>query len=747
MAFDTTEEESIPQANRLSEEQALALLRDAPLPELMRRADERRIALNGKQTYFVHSLNINPTNLCENKCDLCAFWRDEDHEEAYRVSLEAAGELLRDAAGSGLTDLHVVGGLHPAFDLDYHEELFRMAKSILPGVCIQGLTAVEIHYLASRASCSTHEVIARLKDAGLDALPGGGAEIFSDRVRDQICKNKISAGRWLKIHGEAHDLGLRTNATMLFGHVERTEEIIDHMARLRHLQDRTGGIAAFIPLPFHPAGTRVDVKEGPSGYEIARTVAVARLFLDNVPHIRVLANYVDRKLLEVLTRCGVDDLGGTSQKERIAKAAGAPSDHRFISVDDMFTFVKRLDLEPILVNSIYEQASESKNARPNEAAEPGRVAGLGDRSKPPAQSSSTPLDSARAKAVAGERVSAEEAIRLHDDMPFQVLGQLAAHARQRAVPGNKATFVIDRNISLTNVCTAGCRFCAFHVKPGSEKAFVLSIDDVVKTVRESIAAGATQVLIQGGLNPDLDLEFFESLLAEVKKQGDICVHSLSPTEITYLAEHANVTVRETLERLQAAGLDSLPGGGAEILDDEVRGHVSPRKISADKWLDVMRTAQTMGMRTTATMVYGLGETTEQRISHLMKIRDLQDETGGFTAFIPWSFQSRYTELDVEPQTGVDYLRVVAMARLVLDNIAHIQAGWVTEGPDLAQIALHFGADDFGGVLMEEQVVRATGIAYSVTREEVISLIRRAGLSPLQRTTQYDVIQSRSVKSH
>ena len=276
---------------------------------------------------------------------------------------------------------------------------------------------------------------------------------------------------------------------------------------------------------------------------------------------------------------------------------------------------------------------------------------------------------------------------------------------------------------------------------------MLSIDDVVKTVRESIAAGATQVLIQGGLNPDLDLEFFESLLAEVKKQGDICVHSLSPTEITYLAEHANVTVRETLERLQAAGLDSLPGGGAEILDDEVRGHVSPRKISADKWLDVMRTAQTMGMRTTATMVYGLGETTEQRISHLMKIRDLQDETGGFTAFIPWSFQSRYTELDVEPQTGVDYLRVVAMARLVLDNIAHIQAGWVTEGPDLAQIALHFGADDFGGVLMEEQVVRATGIAYSVTREEVISLIRRAGLSPLQRTTQYDVIQSRSVKSH
>ena len=740
MSPKETEIQSISPTNRLSEEQALVLLRDAPLPELMRRADDQRIALNGKQTYFVHSLNINPTNLCENKCDLCAFWRDEDHEEAYTISLEAAEERLRNAAGSGLTDLHVVGGLHKSFDLDYYEQLFRMTKSILPGVCIQGLTAVEIDYLAHRASCTTHAVIAQLKDAGLDALPGGGAEIFSDRVRERICENKISAETWLKIHGEAHDLGLRTNATMLFGHIERPEEIIDHMARLRQLQDRTGGIAAFIPLPFHPEGTRVDVEEGPSGFEIARTVAVARLFLDNVPHIRVLANYVDRKLLEVLTRCGVDDLGGTSQEERIAKAAGAPPDHRFISMDDMFTFVKRLALEPCLVNSIYEQADESEDARPNETAEPGRAAGLGDRGASPAQSSSTVLETALAKASAGKRLSTEDAVRLHEDVPFQVLGHLAGRARQRTVPGNKATFVVDRNISLTNVCTAGCRFCAFHVKPGSEKAFVLSIDDVVNTVRNSIAAGATQVLIQGGLNPDLDLAFFESLLAEVKRQGDICVHSLSPAETVYLANKEGLTVEQTLRRLQAAGLDSLPGGGAEILVDEVRSRVSPRKISSDGWLDVMRTAQGLGMRTTATMVYGLGETTEQLISHLMKIRELQDETGGFTAFIPWSFQSRHTELPVEPQTGIDYLRVVAMARLVLDNITHIQAGWVTEGPDLAQIALHFGADDFGGVLMEEQVVRATGISYAVTQEEVISLISRAGFCPVQRTTQYDVVR-------
>ena len=728
MLSRTAAKESDPPETRLSDRQALDLLRTASLPELMRMADERRTAMHGRKTYFVHSLNLNPTNLCENKCDLCAFWREADDEDAYTMSLEAAEVRLRKATGTGLTDLHVVGGLLADLDLEYHEQLFRMAKSILPDVCIQGLTAVEVHYLAAGAGCATREVLKRLKAAGLDALPGGGAEIFSERVREQICEKKISADTWLQIHGEAHELGISTNATMLFGHIETDDEIIDHMSRLRQLQDRTGGLAAFIPLPFHPAGTRLEIEEGPSGCEIARTVAVARLYLDNVPHIRVLANYVDRKLLEVLTRCGGDDLGGTSQEERIARAAGAPPDHRFVSVDDMTTFVSRLDLEPRLVNSLYEPAAVA--ADDTTGSTPGGAGAGKDKSI---------LKIALSKANSGERLSANEAVQLHENVEFQVLGELAGRARQRAVPGERATFVVDRNISLTNVCTVGCRFCAFHVKPHDEKAFTLSIDEVVETVRESIAAGATQVLIQGGLNPDLDLAFFESLLSAVKGQGDICVHSLSPSEIVYIAEQAGVTVREALERLHAAGLDSLPGGGAEILVDEVRARVSPRKIGADDWLSVMRTAQELGMKTTATMVYGLDETAEQRVAHLMKIRTLQDETGGFTAFIPWSFQSRHTQLPVEPQTGVDYLRVVAVARLVLDNIDHIQAGWVTEGPDLAQVALHFGADDFGGVLMEEQVVRATGMTYAVTRDKVVDLIGRAGFVPAQRTTQYEEI--------
>jgi len=343
-------------------------------------------------------------------------------------------------------------------------------------------------------------------------------------------------------------------------------------------------------------------------------------------------------------------------------------------------------------------------------------------------------------ADAGERLSAADAVTLFDGAPFQRLGALAHRRRLAAAPPDRATFVIDRNISLTNVCESGCRFCAFHVGPGSGEAFTLSIDEVVAKVDEAIAAGATQVLVQGGLNPELDLAFYERMLSAIRACGEICVHCLSPTEVHYLAGREGLSVRDTLGRLRAAGLDSLPGGGGEILVPDVRRRVSPRKIGTEAWLDVMETAHSLGMPTTATMVYGLGETTEQLIEHLVRIRDLQGRTGGFTAFIPWSYQPANTQMPLPPRTGVDYLRVVAISRLVLDNVPHIQAGWVTEGPDLAQLALSFGADDFGGVLMEERVVRAAGASYTIAVDQVVSLIREAGFTPVQRTTQYDTVR-------
>jgi dehypoxanthine futalosine cyclase len=750
--------------NRITPAEAVELLKNAPTAELVGRADEIRRRLHGRRAHFVHSLNINPTNVCENRCELCAFWREPDAADAHVMTLDEARGRMEEALGWELTDLHVVGGINPKLDLAFYESFMRMAREILPGVLIQGMTAVEIHYLAGRAGLGVGDVLARLMAAGMGTLSGGGAEIFSPGVRGRICPNKISAEQWLAVHEQAHAMRLPTNATMLYGHVESPSDIVDHLARLRDLQDRTGGFRAFVPLPFHAGGTRLDVRRGPGGYTVARVVAMSRIFLDNFPHVRVLANYTDRKLLGVLTRAGVDDIGGTSLAERIARAAGAPPTHAFASTEEMADFLEDLGLQPVLTNSAYGGIADCGpcSAKPLRRAKqelrivedpqgadslhrtrlelPDQVGGRREKVSE-ASEASTLATGFLALAAAGERLSAEQAVAVFDHAPLWDLCAAANAARLRAVPGHNVTFVLDRNINVTNVCQAGCRFCAFHVPPGSDKGYVLPIEQIVEKVVEAVSLGATQVLLQGGLNPELDLGFYERMLAGIKARADVCLHSLSPAEVLYLARRAGLGLAETLHRLRGAGLDSLPGGGAEILVDAVRARVSPRKISADDWFAVMAAAQELGMRTTATMVYGLGETTAQLIEHMTRVRDLQDRTGGFTAFIPWSLQAGRTELTYRPQTGVDYLRVVATARLVLDNVPHIQAGWVTEGPDLAQLALVCGADDFGGILMEERVVRATGVSYAVSAEDVVSLIRETGMTPVQRTTQYEVVRA------
>ncbi len=682
-------------------------------------ADDRRRALHGRSTYYVHSCNLNPTNLCENRCKLCAFWRDRDAAGAYVLPIEEARRALENARDRNPTDLHIVGGIIPELNLDYYDKLLRLAKEILPGVLIQGMTAVEIRWLADRAGVPVRAVLARLREAGLDAVSGGGAEIFAEEVRGRICPKKISATEWLSVHETAHELSIPTNATMLFGHIETDEDIVDHLSRLRALQDKTGGFRAFIPLPFHADGTGLGVPRGPAGDRIARVTALSRIFLDNIPHVRVLVNYVDRKLLGALTHGGADDIGGTSVNERIARAAGAPDSHRFSSPEEMDAFICGLGLVPVLTNSVYAGTRAAKKA------------GRG-----------TPCLDILSAAASGKRLTAEEAIRLHDTAPLGRLGKAALERRRTIVPGDRVTFVIDRNLNVTNICEAKCKFCAFHVTPESGKGFTLSVDGIVGKVRKAAAAGATQVLLQGGLNPDCDLAFYETVFARIRTEADIWIHSLSPTEIVYFAKREHLPVRKVLERLKSAGLQSLPGGGAEILVDEVRARVSPRKTTAAEWFGVMETAHALGMKTTATMVYGLGETAAQRIEHLMRVRELQDRTGGFTAFIPWSFQPNRTALDLPEQTGADYLRIVSLARLVLDNVPHIQAGWVTEGPDMAQLALSYGADDFGGVLMEEQVVRSTGVSYAVTEAQVRDLIREAGWVPAQRTTQYVILEKK-----
>ena len=321
------------------------------------------------------------------------------------------------------------------------------------------------------------------------------------------------------------------------------------------------------------------------------------------------------------------------------------------------------------------------------------------------------------------------------------LGQAANAMRQKMHPGNIVTFVIDRNINYTNICTSECRFCAFFRKEGHPDGYTLSQSIVFDKLKETIEAGGTQVMLQGGLNPALGLDYYVELLTFIKKNFNIVIHSFSPAEILHIANKEGLSITETLGRLKAAGLDSLPGGGAEILVDEVRQRVSPKKISASDWLAVMEAAHHVGLETTATMVIGMGETYAQRMEHMEKIRNLQEKTGGFRAFIIWSYQPGNTQMGGEKISSWDYLKTLSVARLYFHNIKHIQGSWVTQGQNIGQLTLAFGANDLGSIMLEENVVKAAGTSYQMSIDKMVSLIHEAGRKPAQRNTQYDIIKN------
>lgn len=320
------------------------------------------------------------------------------------------------------------------------------------------------------------------------------------------------------------------------------------------------------------------------------------------------------------------------------------------------------------------------------------------------------------------------------------LGRLA-DAKRRELFGDTVTFIVDRNINYTNVCKNECKFCAFFRRKDHKDAYLLTYDEILAKVKETVAAGGTQVMIQGGLYPDLGLEYYEKMLRLIRdKFPSITIHSFTATEIQYFAQQAGISVLDTLKRLQEAGLASLPGGGAEILVDEVRKRVSPKKIMTDDWLKVMECAHSISMESTATMVIGLGETMAQRIEHMEKIRQLQDKTGGFRAFITWTYQPGNTELGGKKTSGWDYMKTLALSRLYMDNIKHIQGSWVTQGERIGQLTLGFGGDDLGSIMLEENVVRAAGTSYDMSINKMVNMIRGAGRKPAQRNTKYEIIK-------
>jgi len=368
------------------------------------------------------------------------------------------------------------------------------------------------------------------------------------------------------------------------------------------------------------------------------------------------------------------------------------------------------------------------------------------------------------------RITSEEGLSLLKNTSLLELGMLADKTRHELHPESIVTFIIDRNINYTNICINQCAFCAFWKNKEDPEAYVLSKEELFKKIEETIQLGGTQILLQGGLHPDMGIDYYISLLQSIKQNFSIHIHGFSPPEIHHISKKAGLNLRETIKMLKEAGLDSIPGGGAEILSDRVRKKISPRKIGKDRWLEIMQEAHNLGMKTTATMMFGSIEEPEDIIEHLDAVRQLQDSTKGFTAFIPWSFQPWNTELGVKslelrvknsknsslltgpalslskgyasrfyPATAVEYLRILALSRVYLDNIPNIQVSWVTQGIKMAQIALRFGANDFGSTMIEENVVRATGLRYMVSLKDIIWAIKEVGFKPAKRDMYYNII--------
>lgn len=338
-----------------------------------------------------------------------------------------------------------------------------------------------------------------------------------------------------------------------------------------------------------------------------------------------------------------------------------------------------------------------------------------------------------------QRISREEALGLLENADLYELAERADEIRAELHPEKTVTFVIDRNINYTNICTCRCSFCGFYKNAGEEGGYVLSKAELKQKIDETKALGGTQILLQGGLHPELGIEFYEDMLAFIKEQG-VWLHAFSPPEVHHIASISRLTVDETIERLVKAGMDSIPGGGAELLVDSERLRISPNKILSAKWLEVMEKAHAKGLRTSATMMFKSDDGYDKIVEHFDKIRSLQDKTGGFTAFIPWPFQPDNTELGGDKTSPAEYLRIFALARIYLDNIKNLQVSWVTQGPKIGQTALRFGGNDFGSLMIEENVVASCGASFRMSVEEIVHNIERAGFKAAQRDMQYNIIR-------
>jgi cyclic dehypoxanthinyl futalosine synthase len=338
----------------------------------------------------------------------------------------------------------------------------------------------------------------------------------------------------------------------------------------------------------------------------------------------------------------------------------------------------------------------------------------------------------------GGRITPEEALLLYTEAPLHALGRAADTVRRRRYPDGIVTYLIDRNINYTNVCVTACKFCAFYRAPKHSEGWTHDTEEILRRCGEAVDLGATQVMLQGGHHPEYGVEYYETMFAAVKAAyPELVIHSIGPSEILHMSKVSGVSIAEAVQRIKAAGLDSIAGAGAEMLPARPRTAIAPLKESGERWLEVMETAHGFGVESTATMMMGTGETNAERIEHLRMIRDVQDRTGGFRSFIPWTYQAENNHLKGRTQaTALEYLRLIAVARLFFDNIAHLQSSWLTTGKDVGQLSLHMGVDDLGSIMLEENVISSAGAKHRSNLIDLVALIRTAGRIPAQRDTLY-----------
>jgi dehypoxanthine futalosine cyclase/putative menaquinone biosynthesis radical SAM enzyme len=733
-------------------------------------AHHRRMRLHGLQTFFVRNRQINYSNVCVLGCRFCAFRRAAGREGAFTLSREEIIAKALDDGGHPFAEIHLVGGCHPHLRLEWFEDLFRALGKARPHAAIKALTVTEVAHLAALHGCASRDILARLRKAGVRMLTGGGAEIFAPAVRKRICPGKISGAEYLRIAGEAHALGLASNCSMLFGHVETPADRVDHLITLREQQDRSRGFLCFIPLPFQAENNplaEILAQEDrfplvDAGLDRLRTIAVSRLLLDNIPHIKAYWVMLGIKPAQAALSFGADDLDGTIEEEHIGRMAGADSAQALTRLQ-LETMIRGCGFLPVNRDAFFRRTQASGTSRPSsppaEEAPAYAASARQALSRDPcadlspetaavirrlraAYAASSPeAASVPPGAKPGIRLNRREAALLYQEADLFTLGALAHEVRLALHPDPVVTYVADRNINYSNICVCGCRFCAFHRPPGHPQGFVLSREELDGKLRETLSLGGNQVLLQGGHNPDLPLAFYEEMLDWMRRTYPaIHIHAFSPPEILFFAQREGLDADTVLSRLIAAGLASIPGGGAEILADRVRGAVSPRKGPAKAWLEVMGKAHRLGLKTTATMMFGHEEDDGERLDHLFAVRDQQDASGGFTAFIPWTFQPANTALRRPPETAQAYLRMLAVSRLVLDNVPNLQVSWVTMGPQVAQLALLFGANDFGSLMIEENVVAAAGVSFRLDRRQIRRIILQAGFLPRQRLMDYTLAE-------